>query len=274
MKFSLLLLSALGASVWAAPAFPKVEAVVPENIRAISDYMNMLASKVQESRGLASPPVCDLSKVSLPEGKTTSLCFYTYRHRDPRLIPPSAAAGLPPPSPGLVLKHIAIGRGTQNYTCDVSNATAVPQAVGAVATLYNASCIVATNPDLAGTLAKAAMHFNPSENAVTQQLVPSNLAASGVHYFKDATTAFFNLDAFPTWKIGEIPCGKNASIPAPVGAPKGLNNEPAVAWLKLLAKSGATGGLEEVYRVETIGGSPPASCRGMPAQFEVQYATE
>ncbi|KAK4114918.1 hypothetical protein N656DRAFT_767044 [Canariomyces notabilis] len=252
MKFSLLLLSALGASVWAAPAFPKVEAVVPENIRAISDYMNMLASKVQESRGLASPPVCDLSKVSLPE----------------------AAAGLPPPSPGLVLKHIAIGRGTQNYTCDVSNATAVPQAVGAVATLYNASCIVATNPDLAGTLAKAAMHFNPSENAVTQQLVPSNLGASGVHYFKDATTAFFNLDAFPTWKIGEIPCGKNASIPAPVGAPKGLNNEPAVAWLKLLAKSGATGGLEEVYRVETIGGSPPASCRGMPAQFEVQYATE
>lgn len=45
-------------------------------------------------------------------------------------------------------------------------------------------------------------------------------------------------------------------------------------WLKLTARSGATGNLEEVYRVNTAGGNPPATCAGMPATFEVQYAAE
>jgi hypothetical protein len=59
-----------------------------------------------------------------------------------------------------------------------------------------------------------------------------------------------------------------------VDAPRGLKGEAAVAWLKLIAKDGATGGLQEVYRVETVGGSPPATCAGMPGTFEIQYATQ
>lgn len=69
MQLSLLLVSALSASVWAAPALPKVEPMLPDNIKSLSDYFNLLASKVQESRVLAIPPVCDLSKVTLPPGK-------------------------------------------------------------------------------------------------------------------------------------------------------------------------------------------------------------
>ncbi|KAL2025138.1 hypothetical protein VTK56DRAFT_140 [Thermocarpiscus australiensis] len=254
MRVSLLLVSTIGASVWAAPAFPKVnlEAAIPDSVRDISEYFNLLASKVQESRLLATPPTCDLSKVSVP----------------------AAGAGLPPPSQGLILKHVAIGRGTQNYTCDVNNSTAAPNAAGAVATLFNASCVAATQPDLAKTLARAALHFPLTQSQSTQKLSPSNLAASGVHYFTDATTAFFNLDVSSLWKLGEIPCAKNGSVPAPADAPTGLQGEPAVAWLKLNAKPGATGGLQEVYRVETVGGSPPATCQGMPAAFEVQYAAQ
>lgn len=76
--------------------------------------------------------------------------------------------------------------------------------------------------------------------------------------------------------LGFAPCGKNASVPAPSGAPLGQNNVGlgAVAWLKLLTKSTATGDLQEVYRINTAGGSPPATCAGMPAAFEVQYAAE
>jgi uncharacterized protein DUF3455 len=40
-------------------------------------------------------------------------------------------------SPGLSLKHVALGRGTQNYTCSNTNSTAVPTAIGEVATLFD-----------------------------------------------------------------------------------------------------------------------------------------
>ncbi len=38
--------------------------------------------------------------------------------------------------------------------------------------------------------------------------------------------------------------------------------------------SGATGNLQEVYRINTAGGNPPATCEGMKSTFEVQYAAE
>jgi len=48
----------------------------------------------------------------------------------------------------------------------------------------------------------------------------------------------------------------------------------AVAWLKLDAKGGDGQVFQEVYRVNTAGGSAPKSCQGQQAAFEVQYAAE
>jgi hypothetical protein len=181
---------------------------------------------------------------------------------------------MPAPSEGLRLKHIAIGRGTQNYTCETTKPDSAPKANGALATLFNASCIAAMSPDLAAALTRAALHFDLAQSETAQKLSPSNLARSGVHFFTDSTTPFFNLDVSSAWKLGEIPCGKAGSAPAPQNAGRGLGGEAAVPWLKLSAKQGATGGLQEVYRVETVGGSAPATCEGMPASFEVQYSTQ
>lgn len=61
---------------------------------------------------------CSLDKVELPKKGT-----------EPQV---------PDPSPGLKLKHVALGRGTQNYTCDGSSEDA-PKAVGAVAILCESS---------------------------------------------------------------------------------------------------------------------------------------
>lgn len=70
------------------------------------------------------------------------------------------------------------------------------------------------------------------------------------------------------------PCGKDSSAQAPTKTVAiGRKGEAAVPWLKLVTKSGATGNIKEVYRVNTAGGSPPATCKGMPVAFEVQYAT-
>ncbi|CAK7204139.1 hypothetical protein SEUCBS139899_006893 [Sporothrix eucalyptigena] len=262
---SLLLASVAAVSVMASPAYPELTTnnAMPGILDTVSDYFNLLAEKVQQTRQSAAAPVCDLSKAVFPSNPVT----------------PS----LPPPSAGLVLKHVAIGRGTQNYTCDVTNATAAPVAIGALATLFNASCIAASYPDVLDLLPRVVLPFNLTDNeitAFTTRLYPTNLELSGHHYFETATTPFFNLDT-PTAQIGTLPCAKNSTQNAPSGTAvgsdtdnRGQQGEAAVAWLKLVAKAGATGGLQEVYRLQTVGGSPPATCAGMPASFTVQYAAQ
>ena len=159
----------------------------------------------------------------------------------------------------------------------MTNATAIPVAVGAVATLFNASCVAATYPDILNMLPRVSLSFNLTSDEqlplTAQRLAPSNLIVSGKHFFTTTTTPFFNLDT-TSMKLGEAPCAKNSSIPAPADAQVGQLGEPAVAWLRLLTKDGATGNLQEVYRLNTAGGSPPATCKGLPATFERQYAAE
>lgn len=150
----------------------------------------------------------------------------------------------------------------------------VPVALGAVATLFNASCVASTNPHLLSILPNIALQSSPMN---ISQTTPSllNLAISGYHYFSDRTTPVFNLDT-AEMELGFASCTKNNSEAAPAGAPMGQDHEGfgAVAWLKLLARDRATGNLEEVYRVNTAGGKPPTTCAGMPATFEVEYAAE
>lgn len=283
-----ILVSALcAAAALAAPTYPhlNVDAATPSSTDDLSDYFNTLANKLSSSKQMSELPVCDLSKAVLP-----TTCKYPpaspQGELSCRLIDKSIAApSLPDVSEGLTLKHVAIGRGTQNYTCDLSNATAVPSAVGAVATLFNASCVAATYPDLLNMLPRVALAFNltTSESntyadnlvpaSTNERLAPGNYMISGHHYFLNTKTPFFNLDT-TNGQLGEVPAGKNASVAAPADAVKGQGGEDAVAWLKLTAKEGATGRIQEVYRVETAGGSPPTTCTGMAAAFEVQYSAQ
>ncbi|KAI2471885.1 hypothetical protein F4781DRAFT_428889 [Annulohypoxylon bovei var. microspora] len=253
MYASTLLVSLLGAStVIAAPTWPAFnwDAAKPDGLNTVSEYFNMLASKVELGKSMASAPVCDLSKAQMAAAPTP----------------------LPAPSAGLTLKHVAVGRGTQNYTCDTTNATAIPVAVGAVATLFNASCVASTYPDLFQLLPKLALQFN----LTTQEdslMGPTDLMISGHHFFTDDTTPFFNLDT-NKYNLGEAPCSKANQTSAPDDAPRGQQGEKAVAWLKLNTRTGATGNLQEVYRINTAGGSPPATCQGQAAAFEVQYSAQ
>ncbi|OHW96665.1 malate dehydrogenase [Colletotrichum incanum] len=254
MRCPTLLVPALVSLALAAPTYPtlNLQAALPGSIEHISEYFNMLATKVQATRYLSSAPVCDLSAAKMPE---------------------SAIKTLGEPRKGLSLTHIAIGRGTQNYTCDISNVTAVPVATGAIATLFNASCVGSLYPDLLDKLPVVAMDFNLTEQEVNRRLGPSNLAISGHHLFTGAGVPLFMLETDGS-PIGDAYCSKNASMPAPLTAQTGQHGETAVAWLKLKTIEPSTGGLQEVYRIHTVGGSAPASCKGQPAAFEIQYATQ
>lgn len=186
---------------------------------------------------------------------------------------PPAPTPLPTPDSSLTLTHVAVGRGTQNYTCDLSNSTAIPVAVGAVASLYNVSCIAASTPSLLAHIPSIALDLPVPSS--TDPSSPAYQDLSGHHYFLNATTPYFNLDT-DTHSYGTGAFKKVNSTNAPSDAVKGVNGsgDGAVAWLKLVAKDPNGQVLQEVYRVNTAGGNPPTSCSGMTAAFVVQYAAE
>ncbi|KAI1262145.1 hypothetical protein F5Y18DRAFT_161176 [Xylariaceae sp. FL1019] len=259
MHASMILTTLLGAATaLAAPSWPQLsKSSVSFNAESyIAAYFNSLASAVRDSKtGGTIAGSCDFKKAQMP-----------------------IEDGLPAVTSGLVLKHVAIGRGSQNYTCDLSNSTAVPVQTGALATLFNVSCVAANYPTLLAQMPKAALAFtiatssNPSVDTVST-LGPMALSVSGKHFFTNATTPYFNLDS-TALPLGKAPAHKLNASNAPADAPKGLQGETAVPWLKLATNPETTGNTKEIYRVNTAGGSAPATCKGQAASFEVQYAAE
>jgi hypothetical protein len=234
MRTSVWLISVLATMAAAAPSFSTPAGQSPAESELVSKYFRLLAARIPDAAA-----ACDLSLAVMP-------------------VAPNATA-LAPPSAGLSLKHVAIGRGTQNYTCDTANPSTAPVAAGAVASLFNASCIAASYPDVLALMTNVTLQWNlNSPDQAT--LYPSNIALSGHHYFTTLVTPFFNLDT-TAQQLGQIPCAKQAATPAPADASKGQGNvgNGAVPWLKLIARDGATGGLQEVYRLNTAGGAAPGS---------------
>ena len=175
----------------------------------------------------------------------------------------------------MTLFQVALGRGTQNYTCDLSNATAVPASVGAVATLFNFSCVAAQKPELLNKLPSIALNQPvPSANNTDQTVL--NDLTSGHHYFVNSTTPFFNLDtSVNSYGMGALAKANASDAPTnSTPAPHGQTGYGAVQWLRLNQISYAENQWKAVYRLNTAGGDPPKTCVGQPASFEVQYAAE
>jgi len=251
MYASFWIVSVLATTALAAPVIPIPGNVDPASFENVEAYFQILAQQAANSRSAA--PACNLANAVQP-------------------VAPNATA-LAPPSAGLYLKHVAIGRGTQNYSCATSDATTIPAAVGANATLFNASCIAASYPLVLASLPNVTLQYN---SISAGNMFPAvNNDVTGQHFFLTTTEPFFNLDT-PALQLGQIPAAKLDSTAAPATASKGQGGVGygAVPWLKLVAKAGATGGLQEVYRLNTAGGAAPATCAGMAPLFQIQYAAE
>ncbi|KAF1995630.1 hypothetical protein P154DRAFT_556702 [Amniculicola lignicola CBS 123094] len=184
---------------------------------------------------------CDLSRASMPIAPTP----------------------LPVVSAGLTLRHVAVGRGTQNYTCTAG--APAPVAVGAVATLYNATCAAVRAPAVLASVTKLALdHPIPDSELAAHML-------SGHHIFIGAPAApFFDLNAGLNG-YGSVTGAKAGNSTAPATASKGTNNLGSVPWLKL---KGTAGDYKEIYRINTAGGVAPKTCDGIVGTFEVDYAAE
>ncbi|CAI6255016.1 unnamed protein product [Periconia digitata] len=159
---------------------------------------------------------------------------------------PQPANTMTPPAADLTLALIAMGRGTQNYTCADSTATTVPSAIGALADLFNASCAVADGlPELGSILEDA--------------------ASIGTHFFVDNTTPEFDVIG-----LGETQAKKVESMLAPAATD--------VPWLRLEAQQqGTTSPVKQIYRLNTKGGIAPSNCEGrvvgetITVEYEAQY---
>ncbi|KAL8940487.1 MAG: hypothetical protein Q9211_002248 [Gyalolechia sp. 1 TL-2023] len=186
--------------------------------------------------------------------------------------------GLPPVTPGLSLYHVAIGRGTQNYTCDIAHPSTAPVAAGATAILYNTTCISCIAPEALEMLPSSSLLVpTPKEN---KPLFPALALTSGNHYFSDLTTPTFNLHTAKA-NFGIQFTKLLTKVPVPDDKQQlGQDQSEAVAWLKLSSTNAPEGlasdssSVKEIYRVNTAGGSPPKTCDASPASFEVQYAAE
>lgn len=170
------------------------------------------------------------------------------------------------PAPNIQPTIIALGVGTQNYTCDSTTGTFGSNV--ALASLYDIGNIVrsSTKDTLTRRYLSASQSCHRDHN-------PWNLKQIGEHFFDSAGIPNFDF----TQSNGDwLQAKKVASAPAPVWACDGVGEDTngAVDWLYLADNGkGVSKELKSVYRVETAGGKPPASCQG-DEQYEVPYAAE
>lgn len=126
---------------------------------------------------------------------------------------------------------VVLGVGTQNYTCSSPNSKPVPN--GAVATLYDITCVMAAYPTAAHYSSAVAMRMGFNSLQDTRK-VPQGLGYPivGKHYFTpDAKTAVF--EAQSGGRYLKFTGGRLEGIPAPANAIEGT-----VDWLRLGRKQG------------------------------------
>ncbi|KAF9890362.1 Small subunit processome complex component [Aspergillus nanangensis] len=210
----------------------------------MSEFLGRVSKHIESAKDIFSPTrTCDPSRISLP----------------------AFASGLPAPSGKPV--YVAVGRGTQNYTCASSTSDAAPKLQGAVANLYNATCIAASFPDMMELLPNIVYKI-PLPSSEFDPLPPANIELLGHHFFAGSVPVF-NLDTTPSRQYGVAMVKKLSEIDAPATAIKGANG--AVSWLYLPTVNGTVGSYKGVYRVDTAGGGAPKTCKDMPSQFTVQF---
>lgn len=216
---------------------------------------------------------------------TSSAAAWPQRPRSPTvdaLLAKMPQNTLPAPSPDLKLKYVLLGIGTQNYTCLTGNETAPPDTTGAVAKLYDIGTKLSTDPwaqfKIPTISGLALSLFNAPWGG--SRMLDDYLRQQG--YNQWLGNHFFTVK-IPTFSLNQVKANpfplamvtKAADMAAPKWACPGTTGEGAVKWLQLVdSQNLSKGGVNTVYRIETAGGAPPATCKGQKKTFEVSYAAQ
>ncbi|KAF8914680.1 hypothetical protein CPB85DRAFT_1375454 [Mucidula mucida] len=161
-------------------------------------------------------------------------------------------------------KFVGLGVGTQNYTCADTGAYA---SAGAVATLYDISCIVDT--PMYDSISDIAIDLwtsgSPNPGDVCKNSRINAPTVLGQHYF--ITNPVTGSGISPMWNFGSagsVVAAKTGNMAAPTGS-----ND--VDWLALNAVEGQGTLASQIFRVDTREGQPPASCEVGSDPITVKY---
>jgi len=165
---------------------------------------------------------------------------------------------------GLKPQFVGLGMGVQNYTC---SAAGTYVSAGAVATLLDASCFVNTPlftklPSLASAVSQRS-----AATASIAKLIGKSPFTLGNHFFvgnaAGGISPEFDFTASQKSATDFVIAAKTGNLASPAG-------KTNVDWLMLNKVSGGIG--TQVFRVDTNGGQPPASCTPGSALISVPYA--
>lgn len=162
---------------------------------------------------------------------------------------------------GADIRYIALGLGTQNYTCNTTSPSARPVPNGAFAHLFSVKEFLENHPTISASLpAQALLSLSLNETLSLPNAL--NFPYLGKHYFNSKLQPIFDLYTVNAGLLAK----QVSDIAAPPNAYPGVNGTGAVDWLHLVDASGGNGatrgGLVGVYRVYTAGGKSPATCAG------------
>jgi len=186
---------------------------------------------------------------------------------------PTNQTALAPPT-NLTLNFVGLAFGVQNYTCSQGNNFT---SVGAVAQLIDASCFAASDrfhqlPDI---LFKEWTDYNSSsiQEVITAMHVTNPPEILAQHYF--VTNPTTGQGVSPKWDFSSSGKFNNNSDAFVVAKSKGTLPAPTnattdVAWLDVVNVEGKIA--DEVFRTDTRGGQPPATCVfGQTEDISVKY---
>ncbi|THV04701.1 putative malate dehydrogenase, partial [Dendrothele bispora CBS 962.96] len=203
---------------------------------------------------LAAPTSCDISSavVDVPSG-----------------------GALPPPTHKV--SFVALGVGTQNYTCsDAGTYTSV----GAFAELFDISCLYRTQC-FSNITSDAFEVWNAAPPSVTASRVPQfldslrqfhNPTVLGEHYFVVNPVTGSGLS--PKWDFTSRAFAGNADafvVGSKISSMASPTSPSNIDWLYLTKAVGSLA--DEVYRTDTQGGQPPASCAPGSNPITVKYTS-
>ncbi|KDQ28587.1 hypothetical protein PLEOSDRAFT_1075615 [Pleurotus ostreatus PC15] len=179
-------------------------------------------------------------------------------------------------NPSFPPTFITVALGVQNYTCtDAGTFTSV----GAVAELFDISCLFGTSSfdtiqDRFFTIWSQLPNNVPASSVVTLFGLDRTLTNVGEHYF--ITNPITGSGLSPKWDFtsrGATSGNRNAFV---VGARAGGLPAPTgpqdIDWLQLTRVQGSLA--DEVFRVDTRGGQPPASCTPGSPLITVKYTSK
>lgn len=219
------------------------------------------------------------SALALPATRTTGGGSECDASKATITLPASQPSGTPLATPiAAGPSFVAIAIGVQNYTC---GSTGTYTNVGALAELFDLSCF----PDswFNGITDVAWNAWRNADPDTTAANVISTLAefdppfVLGQHYF--ITNPVTGSGLSPKWDFTSaseaghpdayVVGARTGDIPAPTDPTVNID------WLSLSNLAGSGGDLaDQVFRIQTRGGQPPASCTSGSAEIFVRYAAQ